>query len=193
MSSLPDRILLGRGQPMQRAATPADRPARADPAVCTASPASRGLAARPRSPDITALGAACLLVGLLALAAAWLAPALQTQTGMRWRILGLGVMFTSVGAGLLLRRDWARSASLGMLAYGIVALFTQGWLQEDVAAALFEALFGQPLAMSAAPQGVVLPGEAGGGWSLAVCVALGWYLIRLAGAGARAEFRPPQR
>jgi len=156
-------------------------------------PLPRSARERPRSPDIAALGVASLVVGLLALAGAGVAPALQDNSGLRWRILGLGVMFAAGGGGLLLRRDWARSAALGMLAYGIVALFTQGWLQEDVAAAFFEVLFGHPLGLSAPPPGLASQAGAGSAWSLGLCVAMAWYLIRLAGPRVRAEFRSAAR
>lgn len=188
MSSLPDRFLLGRGQPAKHRAGVPVLPGRTGEVSPLALPLVQVEPLRSRSPDIAALGVASLLVGLLALAGAGVAPALQEDAGLRWRILGLGLMLALVGVGLLQRRDWARSASLGMLAYGIVALFTQGWLQEDVAAAFFEALLGHPLAMSAPPPGAASREEAGNGWSLVLGLSMGWYLVRLAGPKVRAEF-----
>lgn len=193
MSSLPDRILVGREPAPQRRAGVPVRSTGNGAAPPTVPPAPQSGLLRPRSPDIAALGGANLMVGLLALAGAWVVPALQDNASLRWRILGLGLMLALVGAGLLLRHDWARSASLGMLAYGIVALFTQGWLQEDVAAAFFEALLGHPLTMSAPPPVVANGDDAGMGWSLVLCLAMGWYLVRLAGPKVRAEFCAPRQ
>lgn len=129
------------------------------------------------APDVVALALACLLVGLLALAGALVAPGLLAQPALQWRVLGLGLLFSAVGAGLLARRRWARSAVLGMLAYGAVAQLTQGWLQDDVLAAWLEALSGQSphsfAEVSAYSAGL---GPVG---SVLLCAVCGWYLLRL--------------
>lgn len=125
------------------------------------------------APDVIALALLCLLAGLFALAGAVVAPGLHARPVLCGRILGLGLLLVAVGAGLLAGRRWARSAVLGMLAYAAVAQLTQGWLQDDVLAAFFEALSGQ------AEVAVDSPGPA---WSLALCGVTGWYLLRLSGA-----------
>lgn len=128
------------------------------------------------APDVVALALACLLVGMLALAGALVAPGLQAQPALQWRVLGLGVLFSGVGAGLLARRRWARSAVLGMLAYGAVAQLTQGWLQDDVLAAWLEALSGQTPHAFADVVGTAGLGPVG---SVVLCAICAWYLLRL--------------
>lgn len=139
------------------------------------------------APDVAALAVACLLVGLLALAGALVAPGLQAQPALLLRVLGLGLFFSGVGAGLLARWRWARSAVLGMLAYGAVAQLTQGWLQDDLLAAWLEALSGQSphafIALRVHADGL------GPAWSVALCMACGWYLLRLALPLWRAQVR----
>lgn len=136
------------------------------------------------TPDVVALALACLLAGLFAFAGAIVAPGVHARPLLCGRILGLGALLVAVGAGLLAGRRWARSAVLGMLAYAAVAQLTQGWLQDDVLAAFFEALSGQ---------GAVAVGAPGPLWSLALCGATGWYLLRLSGASLGAAFSAGRR
>jgi hypothetical protein len=147
-------------------------PSSAETAIPPRRLPSEGLA-----PDVAALAVACLLVGLLALAGALVAPGLQARPALLLRVLGLGLLFSGVGAGLLARWRWACSAVLGMLAYGAVAQLTQGWLQDDVLAAWLEAISGQSphafIALGAFADGL------GPAWSVALCGACGWYLLRL--------------
>jgi hypothetical protein len=135
---------------------------------------------RAAAPDVVALALLCLLAGLFALAGAAVAPGLHARPVLCGRILGLGLLLVAVGAGLLLGQRWARGAVLGMLAYAAVAQLTQGWLQDDVLAAFFEALSGQG--------GIAVESPLGPLWSLALCGATGWYLLRLSGASLRAAF-----
>lgn len=134
--------------------------------------------------DVLALALLCLLAGLFALAGAVVAPGLHARPVLCGRILGLGLLLVAVGGGLLAGQRWARSAVLGMLAYAAVAQLTQGWLQDDVLAAFFEALSGQGEVTVAAP---------GPLWSLALCGATGWYLLRLSGASLRTAFSLSRR
>ena len=129
--------------------------------------------------DVFALALLCLLAGLFALAGAVVAPGLHARPVLCGRILGLGLLLVAVGGGLLAGQRWARSAVLGMLAYAAAAQLTQGWLQDDVLAAFFEALSGQ------SDVAVEAPGPL---WSLALCGATGWYLLRLSGASLGAAF-----
>jgi hypothetical protein len=135
---------------------------------------------RTAAPDVVALALLCLLAGLFALAGALVAPGLHARPVLCGRILGLGLLLLAVGAGLLAGRRWARSAVLGMLAYAAVAQLTQGWLQDDVLAAFLEAVTGQGAEAIEAPLGPL--------WSLALCGATGWYLLRLSGASLCAAF-----
>jgi hypothetical protein len=140
------------------------------------------------APDVAALAMLCLLAGLLALAGALVAPGLQALPVLRLRVLGLGLLFAAVGAGLLARRRWARSAVLGMLAYGAVAQLTQGWLQDDVLAAFLEALSGRH-EVEVLSSATVTPGALGPGWSVALCLITVWYLVRLSGNPLRSALR----
>jgi hypothetical protein len=187
MSSLPTRTPVAA-----TAATAATAAAAATTANGrSALPATRAV---PRSVDVAVFAVACMAVGALALAGTAVVSTAAERPELAWRVAGVGALLLAVGAGLLARQHWARNAAVGMLAYGVITQLGIGWLQSALLQTLVDAVTGRAAPQVAAATLELAPvqplGTAG---TLLVCAAMGWFIVRLAGAPVRAEFSACRR
>lgn len=106
--------------------------------------------------------------------------------------LGLAMATLVVGAGLLLRLEWARRGCIVLLVLAAVAGLGGLWLQQALIGALVDAALARaplPTALAGVFDGFVVAARSLAGLlTVAGCAALGWAAWRLTQPAIRQEF-----
>lgn len=145
-----------------------------------------------RTRDISALAWALLLLGLAALGGALVRPVSPPLLAPTAGALAL------VGLGLLRRAPWSRTAAISLFAVLILGQLSRRWLESDLFQPFLASMRGvHEASLSQGPltlmptSAVTTLGLAGAVCGAMLCLAMGFFVVRLASRAARSEFESP--